>query len=142
MTFFHYNFNTDDLEVLLTIKRDCLVHSCPLHAQPSPYPLQPFTKKQCLLFHPKDIHTPLVDYAVSLERDDTLCAEVQRYRCQTNKVKGLAVRMALLKDEYNTICRKAQLSEDCLSCADTYSRLMPCVLGDAACRGSQHLLAQ
>ena len=65
--FFHYNFNTDDPEVLLTIGRDCPVHSCLLHTQPSPYPLQPFTKKQCLLFHPKETHAPLVNYAVDLE---------------------------------------------------------------------------
>jgi hypothetical protein len=133
--FFRYNFNTDDPELLTTFGRNCRVSTRPLRARPRPYPIQPFTRRQRLLFHPLEVHAPLVDQALDLERDTPLRAEVQRYRRQTTKMLNVARRLALLKSEYNSIRKDTERSVYRLAQADAYARVMPRVLREVSVAG-------
>jgi hypothetical protein len=106
--YFRYDFDTDSPKLLTTFGRNCRVSSCPLHAQSQPYPLQPFTKRQCLFFHELEAHSPLVNRAIVLEGDLGLRAEVQRFRRKAARATEMARRLAQTKREYNSLRIEAE----------------------------------
>jgi hypothetical protein len=121
--FIQYDFDTDSPELLTTLGRRCPTYSIPLHAKHRPYPLPIFTRKERLLFHDRESFAPLVDQALDHERDISLRAEVQRYRAYTRRSRGMALRLAAMKEEYDETRRVAQQSIERLAAADGYWRI-------------------
>ena len=87
-TFYHYDFDTTSPELILTRGRHCPIHSCPLCARANPYPRPALTKKQEFMFAPDQPFTKLVDHAIALEKDNTLRAEVVRYRALNTHIRN------------------------------------------------------
>jgi hypothetical protein len=75
--FFRYDFIPDYPELLLSRGHNCPSHSRPLRAREDPYPRKVLTSKEAYTFFPGETFTPMVDFAVRQEGDETLRAEVQ-----------------------------------------------------------------
>jgi hypothetical protein len=52
-------------------------------------------------FFPRATFTPMVDFAIRQERDETLCTKVQRFRNAHDQVRDLAKDLANLQKLYN-----------------------------------------
>ncbi len=77
--FIQVNGDTDYPKLMATRGRGCNVHTRALRAIPNPYSRPRFTRKEEFFFQDHKLFTPLVDWAIHLEGDSTLAAEVQRY---------------------------------------------------------------
>ena len=128
--FFQYNFQTDSPELLLTVGRNCNIHSRPLQARPQPYPLPRSTRRERLLFHTHERFTELVDAALEHKGDATLRAEVQQYRRSTDRARMAAQRLATQKKHYNSYQAAAYDSAMQLAEADAYNMLIPRIVVD------------
>jgi hypothetical protein len=129
--FFRYDFLPDYPELLLSRGRNCLNHSRPLRARENPYPRRVLTSKEAYTFYPGETFTPMVDFAVQQERDDTLRAEVQRFRRAHDHVGDLAEDLANLQKLYNDTRWEEQNSLRALARANAFRRLEPRILHDA-----------
>jgi hypothetical protein len=130
--FFRYDFDIGSPELLTTRGRNCHVYARFLHARPRPYPCKALTKRQRLLFHPQERHTPLVDRALDLERDVTLRAEVQHFRHNIKTGREISLRLAMLKEEYNNTRAMTHQSARRLAAADAATRIMGRVIEEVA----------
>ena len=129
--YYQYDLETSEPELLLTRGRNCRVHSRPLHARASPYPRPMLTRKQEFTFYPGQEHSKLVDHALALEQDDTLRAEVIRYRSLSTKIHSMARRTAELRRDLFELQKRRHDSAIKLSEANAYHRLTPKILFDA-----------
>jgi hypothetical protein len=77
--FYRYDFLPDYPELLLSQGCNCPSHSHPLRVREDPYPHQVFMSKKAYTFFPGEMFTPMVDFAVQQEWDETLHAEVQHF---------------------------------------------------------------
>jgi hypothetical protein len=57
--------------------------------------------KEAYTFFPGETFTPMVDFAVRQERDETLCTEVQHFCNAHDRVRDLAEDLANLQKLYN-----------------------------------------
>jgi hypothetical protein len=126
--FYKYDFDTTSPELLLTRGPHCPVHSRPLHAHANPYPRPALTKKQDFTFAPDQPFTRLVDHAVALEKDDTLRAEVIRYRALSTCIRNSALRVAEMQKDLFKLQKQRRDSLIALSEANAYNRLAPKVI--------------
>jgi hypothetical protein len=126
--FYKYDFDTTSPELLLTRGRHCPVHSRPLHARADPYPRPALTKKQEFAFAPDQPFTRLIDHAIALEKDDTLKAEVIRYRALNTCIRSSALRIAEMRKDLFDLQRQRCDSAVALSEANAYNRLAPRVI--------------
>jgi len=129
--YYQYDLDTTEPELLLTRGRNCRVHSRPLHARANPYPRPMLTRKQEFAFYPGQSHSKLVDHALALEQDDTLRAEVIRYRTLNTKIHSMARRAAELRRDLFELQKRRHDSAIKLSEANAYQRLAPKILFDA-----------
>jgi hypothetical protein len=74
--FYRYDFIPDYPELLLSQGCNCPSHSCPLHAREDPYPRRVLTSKEAYTFFPGETFTPMVDFTIRQEGDETLHAKV------------------------------------------------------------------
>jgi hypothetical protein len=74
---------------------------------------------------------PMVDFAIQQEGDETLYAEVQRFRNAHNQVKDLAEDLANLQKLYNDTRWEEQNSLRALARTNAFRRLEPRILHDA-----------
>ena len=130
--FFLYDFNTGFPELLTTRGRNCHIYTRFLHARPQPYPCKVLTKRQRLLFHPQEHHTPLVDRALDLERNVTLRAEVQHFRHNIKTGREISLQLTMLKEEYNNTQAMTHQSAKRLATADAATRIMGHVVEEVA----------
>jgi hypothetical protein len=132
--FIKYDFNMDCPELLITLGRNCPVHSRPLRASPQPQyetkPAPPLTQRQKYLFLGREHHSILVDEALRKEKDVTLRAEVQRFRNNINRTHELAADIAELKARFDETREIVEYSARALADADAYSRIIPRVILD------------
>jgi hypothetical protein len=94
--FYRYDFLPNYPELLLLQGRNCPSHSRPLRAREDPYPRRVLTSKEAYTFFPRETFTPMVNFAVQQEGDETLCAEVQCFRSAHDQVGDLAEDLANL----------------------------------------------
>jgi hypothetical protein len=73
----------------------------------------------------------MVDFAVQQEGDETLRAEVQRFRRAHDHIGDLAEDLANLQKLYNDTCWEEQNSLRALARANAFRRLEPRILHDA-----------
>jgi hypothetical protein len=99
--FYRYDFLPDYPELLLSRGRNCPSHSRPLRAREDPYPRRVLMSKEGYTFFPGETFTPMVDFVVQQEGDETLRAEVQRFRRAHDHVGDLAEDLANLQKLYN-----------------------------------------
>jgi hypothetical protein len=99
--FYRYDFLPDYPKLLLSQGRNCSSHSRPLRAREDPYPRRVLTSKEAYTFFPGETFTPMVDFAIQQERDETLRAEVQHFRRAHDQVGDLAEDLANLQKLYN-----------------------------------------
>jgi hypothetical protein len=129
--FYRYDFLPDYPELLLSRGRNCPSHSHPLRAREDPYPQRVLTSKEGYTFFPGETFTPMVDFAVQQEGDETLRAEVQRFRRAHDHVGDLAEDLANLQKLYNDTHWEEQNSLRALARANAFRRLEPRILHDA-----------
>ena len=77
--FVHIDLIAPNPQLLMTNRKNCPVHSHPLHARPEETPHAAYDHRQNFLFNSRQLHTPAVDWAIEQEDDITLTAEVRRY---------------------------------------------------------------
>jgi hypothetical protein len=99
--FYRYNFLPDYPELLLSRGCNCPSHLHPLRAREDPYPHRVLMSKEAYTFFPGETFTPMVDFAVRQERDETLCTEVQHFCNAHDRVRDLAEDLANLQKLYN-----------------------------------------
>jgi hypothetical protein len=129
--FYRYNFLPNYPELLLSWEHNCPSHSCPLRAREDPYPQQVLTSKEAYTFFPGETFTPMVNFTIWQERDETLCAEVQRFRSTHDRVGDLAKDLANLQKLYNDTRWEEHNSLHTLAHANAFCRLKPCILHNA-----------
>jgi hypothetical protein len=129
--FYRYNFLPDYPELLLLRGHNCPNYSCPLRAREDPYPRRVLTSKEAYTFFPGETFTPMVDFTVRQEGDETLCAKVQCFRNAYNQVGDLAEDLANLQKLYNDMCWEEQNSLRALARANAFCHLEPRILHDA-----------
>ena len=136
--FFCYDFNTGFPEILMTRGQNCHVYVRFLHTRPWPYPCKALTRKQRLLFQPQEHHTPLIDWALNLEKDVTLRAEVQHYRYNIKTSREISLQLAMLKEEYNNTWVMVHQSAKRLAAANAAAHIMGCIVEEVT--KEDHLL--
>jgi hypothetical protein len=99
--FYRYDFLPDYPKLLLSRGCNCPSHSYPLRARENPYPRRVLTSKEAYTFFPGETFTPMVDFTIRQERDETLCTEVQRFRSAHDRVGDMAKDLANLQKLYN-----------------------------------------
>jgi hypothetical protein len=99
--FYRYDFLLDYPELLLSRGRNCPSHLRPLRVREDPYPRRVLTSKEAYTFFPGETFTPMVNFAVRQEGDETLHTEVQHFRNAHNQVRDLAEDLANLQKLYN-----------------------------------------
>jgi hypothetical protein len=129
--FYRYDFIPDYPELLLSWGRNCPSHSHPLHAREDPYPRRVLTSKEAYTFFPGETFTPMVNFAVRQEGDETLRTEVQHFRNAHDQVGDLAEDLANLQKLYNDTHWEEQNSLRALARANAFRRLEPRILHDA-----------
>jgi hypothetical protein len=129
--FYRYDFLPDYPKLLLSRGCNCPSHSHPLRVREDPYPRRVLTSKEAYTFFPGETFTPMVNFAIRQEGDETLHAEVQRFWNAHNQVGDLAKDLANLQKLYNDIRWKEQNSLQALARANAFRRLEPCILHDA-----------
>jgi hypothetical protein len=108
--FYRYDFLPDYPELLLSRGRNCPSHSHPLRAREDPYPRRVLTSKEAYTFFPGETFTPMVNFAVRQEGDETLRVEVQHFCNAHDQVGDLAEDLANLQKLYNDTCWEEQNS--------------------------------
>jgi hypothetical protein len=129
--FYRYNFLPNYPELLLSRGRNCSSYSHPLRAREDLYPQQVLTSKEAYTFFPGVMFTPMVDFAIRQERDETLHAEVQSFRNAHDQVGDLAEDLANLQKLYNDTQWEEQNSLWALAHANAFRCLEPRILHDA-----------
>jgi hypothetical protein len=81
--YYQLDMDTNSSKLLLTRGRQCTIHSHTLRARKDQYPCPTLTRKQWYSFEADQPFSRLVDWAVDQEKNDTLKAEVARYRAMT-----------------------------------------------------------
>jgi hypothetical protein len=94
--YYQLDMDTDSPELLLTRGRRCTVHSRTLRACKDPYPHPTLTGKQRYSFKADQPFSRLIDWALDQEEDDTLKAEIARYRAMTKRASRIANHIAAL----------------------------------------------
>ena len=108
--YYQLDMDTDSPELLLTRGRRCTVHSRTLRARKDPYPRPALTRKQRYSFEADQPFSRLVDWALDQEADDTLKAEVARYRAMTKRASRIANHIAALCEDLADITQQRFLS--------------------------------
>jgi hypothetical protein len=130
-SFYRYNFLPDYPELLLSWGHNCPSHSCPLRAREDLYPHQVLTSKEAYTFFPGETFTPMVNFAVRQERDETLRAEVQCFWNAHDRVGDLAKDLANLQKLYNDMHWEEHNSLCALAHTNAFHCLEPRILHDA-----------
>ena len=110
-------------QLLMTNGRNCPTHSRPLHARPKEVPHAAYDRQQNFLFHNRQLHTPVVDWALEQEDDITLMAEVKRHRRLTDQARDVAMRIAALRNRLHDTQADLIVSSHSLSRANVYRRV-------------------
>jgi hypothetical protein len=129
--FYRYDFIPNYPELLLSQGRNCSSHLYPLRERQDPYPRRVLTSKEAYTFFPGEMFTPMVNFAIHQERDETLHAEVQRFRNVHNRVGDLAEDLANLQKLYNDMRWEEQNSLRTLARTNAFRHLEPCILHNA-----------
>ena len=104
------------------------MHSRTLRARKDPYPCPALTRKQCYSFEADQPFSRLVDWALDQEEDDTLKAEVARYRAMTKRASRIANHIVALHEDLADITQQCFQSAKSLADANAYYRIAPCVI--------------
>jgi len=96
--FIRYDLHNPFPKLLATNGRNCVVHSCPLHAVPQTSCASPLSPRNELFFHHDLELTRGVDWAVLYEDDPTLAGEIQYFRSHKKACDCLAKRMGQLRE--------------------------------------------
>jgi hypothetical protein len=126
--YYQLDMDTDSPELLLTRGRRCTVHSRTLRARKDPYPRPALTRKQRYSFEADQPFSRLVDWALDQEGDDTLKAEVARYRAMTKRASRIANHIAALREDLADITQQRFQSAKSLADANAYCRIAPRVI--------------
>jgi hypothetical protein len=119
--YFELDMDTDSPKLLLTHGRQCTVHSHTLRAHKDPYPRPALTHKQRYLFEADQPFSCLMDWALDQEEDDTLKAEVTRYRAMTKRASRITNHIAALREDLADVTQQRFQSAKSLADANTYS---------------------
>jgi hypothetical protein len=103
-----------------------------LRARPDPYPRGILCMKEEYLFFPDEPFTMLVNEAIDLKRDETLRAEVFRYRNVRHTLAEKAEVLGRLHHEFKDTQRDLRDSLKALSSANAFKRIEPCVQYEVA----------
>jgi hypothetical protein len=126
--YFQFDMDLDSPELLLTHSRRCSVHFCTLQACKDPYLRLALTCKQCYSFNADQPFSRLVDWAVDQEEDDTLKAEVARYRALNKQASHIANHIAALRVDLEDVTKQCFESIKALTDANTYYHIAPRVI--------------
>jgi hypothetical protein len=126
--YYQLDMDTDSPELLLTRGHRCTVHSHTLRARKDPYPHPALTHKQRYSFKADQPFSRLVDWALDQEEDDTLKAEVARYRAMTKRASHIASHIAALHEDLADISQQRFQSAKSLADANAYYRIAPHVI--------------
>jgi hypothetical protein len=126
--YYQFDMDTDSPELLLTRGRRCTVHSRTLRARKDPYPHPALTRKQRYSFEADQPFSRLVDWALDQEEDDTLKAEVTRYRAMTKRASCIANHIAALREDLANVTQQCFQSAKSLADANAYYRIAPRVI--------------
>jgi len=126
--YYQLDMDTNSPELLLTRGRRCTVHSRTLRACKDPYPRSALTCKQRYSFEADQPFSCLVDWALDQEEDDTLKAEVARYRAMTKRASRIANHIAALREDLADVTQQRFQSAKSLADANAYYRITPRVI--------------
>jgi hypothetical protein len=129
--FYRYDFLPDYPELLLLRGCNCPSHSRPLRVREDPYPQRVLTSKEAYTFFPGKTFTPMVDFAIQQEGDETLHVEVQCFCRAHDHIGDLAEDLANLQKLYNNTRWEEQNSLRALMRANAFRHLEPRILHDA-----------
>jgi hypothetical protein len=103
-------------------------HSRTLRARKDPYPRPALTHKQRYSFEADQPFSRLVDWALDQEEDDTLKAEVARYRAMTKRASCIANHIAALREDLADVTQQRFQSAKSLADANAYGHIAPHVI--------------
>jgi hypothetical protein len=126
--YYQFDMDSDSPELLLTHGRRCSVHSRTLRARKDPYPRPALTCKQRYSFDADQPFSRLVDWAVNQEEDDTLKAEVTRYRALNKRASRIANHIVALRVDLEDVAKQRFESVKALTDANAYYRIAPRVI--------------
>ena len=126
--YYQLDIDTNSSELLLTCGQQCTVHSCTLRAHKDPYPCPALTCKQWYSFEADQPFSHLVDWALNQEEDNTLKAEVARYRAMTKRASRIANHIAALREDLADISQQRFQSAKALANTNAYYHIAPHII--------------